>query len=93
MSKKSGSCLTTQHQKDCVCLYNKTVIPFDLVVYELIYTTRAHGIMLNIQHWLRYVYTLRLLGANFVSWCMLYTYEGNKMHSLENDAVHSWLYH
>ena len=20
-------------------------------------------------------------GANFVSWCMLYTFEGNKMHS------------
>ena len=25
--------------------------------------------------------------ADFVSWCMLYTYEGNKMHSWENSAV------
>ena len=25
--------------------------------------------------------------ADFVSWCMLYTYDGNKMHSWENDAV------
>ena len=36
MSKKLGSCLTTQHQKYRICLYNKTVIPFALVVYELI---------------------------------------------------------
>ena len=36
MSKKSGNCLTTEHQKYRVCLYNKTVIPFVLVVYELI---------------------------------------------------------
>ena len=48
--QESGSCLTTQHQKYRVCLYNKTVIPFALVVYELIanamssYTTRANGI-------------------------------------------------
>ena len=28
--------LTTQHQKYRVCLENKTVIPFALVVYELI---------------------------------------------------------
>ena len=25
--------------------------------------------------------------ADFVSWCMLYTYKGNKMHSSENDPV------
>ena len=25
--------------------------------------------------------------ADFVSWCMLYTYDGYKMHSRENDAV------
>ena len=36
MSKKSGSCLTTQHQKYRVCLYNKTIISFALIVYELI---------------------------------------------------------
>ena len=29
--------------------------------------------------------------ANFVTWCMLYTYEGNKMHLWENDDVLSWL--
>ena len=26
--------------------------------------------------------------ADFVSWCMLYTYEGNKIHSWENDDVY-----
>ena len=31
--------------------------------------------------------------VDFVSWCMLYTYEGNKMHSWENDAVLSWVKH
>ena len=31
--------------------------------------------------------------ADFVFWCMLYTYEGNKMHSLENDDVLSWVNH
>ena len=41
MSKKSGSCLTTQHAKYRVCLYNKTIIPFALVVYE------AHGIIVK----------------------------------------------
>ena len=25
--------------------------------------------------------------ADFVSWCMLYTYDGNRMHLWENDAV------
>ena len=25
--------------------------------------------------------------ADLVSWCMLYTYKGNKMHSSENDPV------
>ena len=25
--------------------------------------------------------------ADFRSWCMLYTYEGNKMQSSENDAI------
>ena len=40
MSKTSGSCLTTQRQKYCVCLYNKTIIPWALVVYELIAATR-----------------------------------------------------
>ena len=33
-SKKSRSCLTTQQQKYRICLYNKTIIPFALVVYE-----------------------------------------------------------
>ena len=31
--------------------------------------------------------------ADFVSWCMLYTYEGNKMHLWENDDVLSWVNH
>ena len=31
--------------------------------------------------------------ANFVFWCMLYTYEGNKMHLCENDAVLPWVNH
>ena len=40
----------------------------------------------------KWVFKLRLHTAinraDFVSWCMLYTYEGsNKMHSWENDAV------
>ena len=26
-----------------------------------------------------YNYILQLIGADFVSWCMLHTYEGNKM--------------
>ena len=29
--------------------------------------------------------------ADFVSSCMLYTYDGNKMYSWENDAVLSWV--
>ena len=37
MRQKSGSCLTTQHQKYRVCLYNKTIILFVLVVFELRY--------------------------------------------------------
>ena len=37
-----------------------------------------------------YVYTLRLIGP--IS-CMLYTYEGNKMHSWEYDAVLSCVNH
>ena len=37
--------------------------------------------------------TLRLIGADFVSWCTLYTYEGNEMHSWENDAVLLWVNH
>ena len=36
ISEKSGSCLTTQRQKYRVCLNNKTIIPFAVVVYELI---------------------------------------------------------
>ena len=59
MSKKSGSCLTTQHQKYRVCLYNKTIIPFTLVVYELImssYTTRAHGIIVKYVYIYYYFY-------------------------------------
>ena len=31
--------------------------------------------------YLSYVYTLRLIEADFVSWCMLYTHQGNQMHS------------
>ena len=31
--------------------------------------------------------------ADFVSWCMLYTCEGNKMQSWENDDVRLRLYH
>ena len=31
--------------------------------------------------------------ADFVSWCMLYTYKGNKMYSWENDDVLSWVNH
>ena len=41
MSKKSGSCLTTQDQKYRVCLYNKTIISFALVVYERIYDSSS----------------------------------------------------
>ena len=59
---KWGSCLTTQHPKYRICLYNKTIIhvPSALVVYELIansalrvslamssYTTRDHGVIVN----------------------------------------------
>ena len=29
--------MTTQHQKYRVCLYNKTIIAFSLVAYELLY--------------------------------------------------------
>ena len=36
VNEQEISCLTTQHQKYRVCLYNKTIIPFALVVYELI---------------------------------------------------------
>ena len=45
MSKKSGSCLTTQHQEYRVCLYNKTIIPFALVVHELIYYSSSWWIV------------------------------------------------
>ena len=39
--QKSWSCLTTQHQKYGICLYNKAIIPFALVVYELIYDSSS----------------------------------------------------
>ena len=38
--------------------------------------------MINYAYMYVYIYIY-----NFVSWCMLYTYEGNKIHSWENDAV------
>ena len=84
VSKKSGSYLTTQHQKYRVCLYNKTIMPFALVVYELIYTTRAHGLIVSlfvskISHFrLRngfsfYLkYGLKLFGKHFLSKLPLY---------------------
>ena len=43
MSEKSGSYLTTQHQKYRVCLYKKTFIPFALVIYELVANSALHA--------------------------------------------------
>ena len=64
MNKKSGSCLTTRHQENRVCLYNKTVIPFALVVDELIYTTRAHGITVKYIYIYIYIYKLGYIVSN-----------------------------
>ena len=87
MSKESGSCLTTQHQKYRVCLYIKTTIPFALIVYELIvnsairaslamssYTTRAHSITVYCLIYINYYSNkpiINVLGLYFKSFFSL----------------------
>ena len=55
------------------------MINFNTIIYRYYNQYIYKRSVQSISPVLRYVYTLRLIGADFVAWCMLYIHEGDKM--------------